>query len=127
MEPDKQDIMKCFEKWNLALQTKDPGKVAAMYGPGAILVPTLSNRIRHSRQEITDYFDHFLKKEPVGRITESNIRVYGDTAVNSGLYTFNLLDADGNRRDVPARFTFVYRRFESGWLIVEHHSSLMPE
>lgn len=123
----REAIETLFENWNKALQTGDSGAVAALYAPGAILVPTLSNRIRHTSGEIRDYFDHFLKKWPIGRLTESNIRIFNDVAVNSGRYVFSLLNASGGRDDVPARFTFVYRRVDSGWLIVEHHSSLMPE
>jgi len=27
---------------------------------------------------------------------------------------------------VAARFTFVYQKIESEWLIIEHHSSVLP-
>jgi hypothetical protein len=33
---------------------------------------------------------------------------------------------DGGHIDVDARFTFVYRKHEDGWLIIEHHSSILP-
>lgn len=51
------------------------------------------------------------------------MRVFGDLAINSGLYTFTF--ADGST--VAARFTFVYRRSGDRWQIIEHHSSRMPE
>jgi len=125
----EKEILEAFEKWNDALQTGDPKKVAAMYlddGEG-ILLPTVSPKVRHNREEIADYFVHFLAKHPKGRITESNIRIYGDIAINSGLYVFELDSDDGGRVDVDARFTFVYKKVGDDWMILEHHSSVAPE
>ncbi len=112
-----------FDDWNRALQTRDPSKVADLYAPDAILLPTLSNAVRHDHAEIADYFRHFCAKLPVGRIVEANVRNYGDILINSGIYAFHF----GDGSDCSARFDFVYRRDGGRWLIVEHHSSLMPE
>lgn len=117
------DITALFDAWNNALQTKDPKQVAALYETDAILLPTVSNQVRHNPEEIEDYFSHFLTKEPAGEIDESNVRIFGDIAINSGVYTFTL---KGNVT-VQARFTFVYRWNGESWLITEHHSSAMPE
>ncbi len=123
----EKEILEAFEKWNDALQTKDPQKVAQMYDEkDGILLPTVSPKVRHNREEIADYFEHFLAKNPVGRIDEANIRIYGDIAINSGLYTFELDSEDGKRVDVPARFTFVYKKSGDEWVILEHHSSVLP-
>lgn len=121
----KNEILDQFVKWNDALQTEDPGNVVACYAEDAILLPTVSAKVRHNHEEIRDYFVHFLSKKPNGRITEQNIRIYDNIAINSGLYTFSLAEDDGHT-DVPARFTFVYRKYEDGWLIIEHHSSILP-
>jgi uncharacterized protein (TIGR02246 family) len=121
----KREISDQFVRWNQALQTGDPDRVVACYASDAVLLPTMSADARHNHEEIRDYFVHFLSKEPIGRIAEENIRLYGDTAINSGLYTFSLTE-EGVRKDVAARFTFVYRKSRDGWLIVEHHSSISP-
>ena len=121
----KNEILDQFEMWNNALQTGDPDKVVACYAEDAILLPTVSPKVRHNHVEIRDYFVHFLSKKPHGKITEKNIRIYDDIAINSGLYTFSLM-GDGGPTDVAARFTFVYRKYEDGWLIIEHHSSILP-
>ena len=120
---NQQEIISLFEKWNDALQTGEPKKVAALYAEDAILLPTVSNKVRHNHEEIEDYFVLFLAKGPQGKIDESNVRIWGDLAINSGIYTFSL--KDGSK--VQARFTYVYRKIEGEWLIVEHHSSQMPE
>lgn len=116
-------IAALFEEWNTALQTGEPKNVTALYESNAILLPTISNQVRHNHEEIEDYFIHFLAKGPKGVINESNIRTFGNVAINSGIYTFTFSDGDS----VQARFTYVYRWNGQRWLIVEHHSSALPE
>ncbi len=120
----KADITALFDEWNSALQTGNPQKVATLYEEGtAILLPTVSNRVRHNREEIADYFVQFLAKGPMGKIDEENVRIFDEIAINSGIYTFTF----GDDSSVQARFTFVYRWNGQRWMIVEHHSSAMPE
>lgn len=121
----KNEISDQFVMWNKALQTGNPDIVVACYAEDAILLPTVSAKVRHNHAEIRDYFVHFLAKNPSGRITEQNIRLYDNIAINSGLYTFSLTEND-DHSDVAARFTFVYKKSEEGWLIIEHHSSISP-
>jgi uncharacterized protein (TIGR02246 family) len=120
------EVSELFEEWNRALQTGDPDQVVACYAEDAILLPTVSAKVRHNHDEIRDYFVHFLAKKPNGRITEGNIRIFDDLAINSGLYTFTLTQ-DGVTSDVAARFTYVYQKQSQGWRIIEHHSSVLPE
>lgn len=121
------DIHSLFEIWNEALKSGNPENVAALYAPDAILLPTVSNQVRHNTSEIVDYFTHFLLNKPTGRILESNVRIFGDHAINSGIYEFALCPTDKPTSVIQARFTFVYRRNGDDWQIVEHHSSKMPE
>jgi len=117
------EIGSLFNDWNDALQTGDPKQVAALYESDGILLPTVSNQVRHNHAEIEDYFVHFLAKGPKGVIDESNVRVFGRFAINSGIYTFSFND----KTTVQARYTFVYRFNGKQWKIIEHHSSQMPE
>jgi uncharacterized protein (TIGR02246 family) len=119
----EKEISALFDTWNSALQTGDPKSVAALYESNGILLPTVSNKVRHNHEEIEDYFVHFCAKGPVGKIDEANIRTFGQLAINSGVYTFTFSDNSA----VQARFTFVYRWNGERWMIVEHHSSQMPE
>lgn len=123
MQMTEKIIAELFHEWNQALQTRDPKQVAALYDRNGILLPTMSDQVRHNREEIEDYFAHFLAKGPTGKIDESNIRSFGETAINSGVYTFTFREGAA----VRARFTFVYRWSGKQWIIVEHHSSAMPE
>lgn len=124
--PTNTEISALFDKWNAALQTLDPDQVVALYAEDAILLPTLSNSVRHNHAEIRAYFVDFLKKHPSGTINESNIRDLGDTAVHSGIYTFALTSV-GETSHAQCRFTYVYAKTGDDWKIIEHHSSLMPE
>jgi len=119
----EKQISALFDEWNNALQTGNPKEVAALYEPNAILLPTVSNDVRHNHAEIENYFVHFVAKGPQGRIDEANIRTFGQIAMNSGVYTFSFDDGS----TVQARFSFVYRWNGQRWMIVEHHSSKMPE
>ena len=117
------EITALFDVWNNTLQTGDPKAVAGLYESNAILLPTISNMVRHNHQQIEDYFVDFLAKAPQGKIDEANVRIYSDIAINSGIYTFSF----GDGTQVSARFTFVYRWNGQNWKIIEHHSSQMPE
>jgi len=125
--PDRSEITALFDAWNAALAAGDPARVAALYAEDAILLPTISNKVRRGPEEIRDYFETFLALSPRGRISESEARVLSeDSATHSGLYVFEVT-TDGKRIEVPARFTFIYQRGPDGWKILEHHSSGMPE
>lgn len=116
------EIRKLFDDWNTAIQTGDPDKVVALYAADAVLVPTLSNDVRTSPAEIRHYFVEFLAKKPRARLDESYVRLYGDVAVNSGIYSFFF---GTSPTPTQARYSFVYRRTAPGWRVIEHHSSLL--
>ena len=118
------DVVALFDTWNSALATLDPDTVTALYADNAVLLPTVSNRVRHDHAEIRDYFVGFLQKSPQGVIDESNVNVLSDThATNSGVYTFTF----GDGSTVTARFSYLYVATTDGWKILQHHSSAMPE
>ena len=118
------DVVALFDTWNAALATLDPDKVTTLYAEDAVLLPTVSNQVRHNHTEIRDYFVGFLQKSPQGVIDESNVCILSDThATNSGVYTFTF----GDGSSVTARFSYLYVATTDGWKILQHHSSAMPE
>jgi len=120
----EDNVLGLFERWNDALATGDPQQVTRLYAEDAVLLPTVSNRVRHDHDEIRDYFEGFLARKPQGQIDESNVRFLADDLViNSGIYTFSF----GDGSSVSARFTYLYRKINGQWKITEHHSSAMPE
>ena len=101
-----------------------PDQVTALYADNAVLLPTVSNQVRHNPAEIRDYFVGFLQKSPQGVIDESNVNILSEThATNSGVYTFTF----GDGSTVTARFSYLYVASDTGWKILQHHSSAMPE
>lgn len=119
-----ETVLGLFDRWNAALATGDPDTVTALYAEDAVLLPTVSNQVRHNHSEIRDYFVNFLAKQPQGVIDEANVRhLAEDLVINSGVYTFTF----GDQSQVSARFTYLYRKVGDDWKIMEHHSSAMPE
>lgn len=123
----EEKVAALFKLWNDALATGEAAKVADRYAPDAVLLPTQSNRVRRTRDQIIDYFRHFLEAKPSGSIKESTITVLGPTAaVDAGVYVFGLT-REGKKQQIEARYTFVHELRDGKWLIVNHHSSAMPE
>ncbi|MEV0373720.1 SgcJ/EcaC family oxidoreductase [Streptomyces sp. NPDC050636] len=127
--PTEKEIAALFKLWNAALATGDPEAVADRYTPDAVLLPTQSGKVRAGRAEIVDYFGHFLRYKPVGKILESHITVLDDeNAIDSGIYEFTLTDeATHQLSTVLARYSFTYQLRSGEWKIVNHHSSVVPE
>jgi uncharacterized protein (TIGR02246 family) len=126
-KPTNDQIKALFADWNAALATGDAQKVADRYASNAVLLPTVSNQVRSTRAEIVDYFEHFLQNKPSGTILDSHVAVLdADDAIDAGTYRF-ALTKDGKPTTVDARYTFVYEKINGQWLIVNHHSSAMPE
>lgn len=123
---DKSEIAQLFDRWNASLKTGKASEVVKNYAPNAILLPTVSNQVRHNRTEIRQYFEQFLNLQPVGTMKEENIKIFCDIAIASGRYDINIRK-NGKPQKVKARYTFVYQKIGNNWLIEEHHSSAMPD
>ncbi|MDI1227117.1 MAG: SgcJ/EcaC family oxidoreductase [bacterium] len=124
----EREVKAAFEKWIAAVSTGNADAVSALYAPEAVLLPTLSPKVHDTPEQRREYFTAFTaRKDLKGEVNESYIRVFQDTAVNSGMYTFSYQDEAGRTQSVPARFSFVYRRTEEGWMIIDHHSSAAPK
>jgi uncharacterized protein (TIGR02246 family) len=123
---DVKGVEALFTRWNAALASRDPDKVAATYAPDATLLPTVETGPLTTPQQIRGYFVHFLEQSPQGRIDRRVIRIGCNLAWDIGLYTFVLHQPDGTTRTLHARYTFIYAPVGRGWLIVHQHSSADP-
>jgi uncharacterized protein (TIGR02246 family) len=124
----KEDVAASTMQWAQALGQDDPDKVLPLYSDDAVLWGTLSPKLRADRSALRDYFITAFKVLPGLKVEfgDQLIRVYGDTAVNSGYYTFSYVK-DGEAKTFPARYSFTYVKNGEHWLIVDHHSSAMPQ
>ena len=114
--------------WVDAFNTRDPKRIVALYAPDAVFWGTTAKTIATTPDAVWAYFKD-AGQRPYTRVVidEQHPRVYGSIAITSGAYTFSEI-RDGVASNVrPARFTFVFRRDGDRWVIVEHHSSRVPE
>ena len=64
----------------------------------------------------------------MGHIDTSTVEIDCETASRVGTWTVTLTDpTTGARRDVAARYSFIYRWQDGQWKIDHLHSSMMPE
>ncbi|MCO7262103.1 SgcJ/EcaC family oxidoreductase [Dickeya zeae] len=123
VKTDDNAIASLFDRWNASLQTGDAKKVNANYETDAVLLPTLSGKMRTTDAERIDYFEHFLVKKPVGNIDNRVIKIGCNEALDIGNYTFTFDD----KSQVKARYTYTYAFKDGKWLISSHHSSVQPK
>lgn len=123
----KEDVAAATARWGETLAQNDPDKVLTLYAPDAVLWGTLSPTVRADRSALRDYFVGAFKVLPGVKVSfgEQLIRVYGNTAVNTGSYTFSY-SRDGEQKTLPARYSLVFVKEGQDWMIVDHHSSAMP-
>jgi uncharacterized protein (TIGR02246 family) len=126
MEARDQVTLAAFE-WAAAFNSRDPARIAALYAPDAVLWGTNAKTVSPTRAAVAEYFKD-VKQRPDARVTfgEQHIRLFGNTAVNTGTYTFSGAGRDGKNVPRPARYTFVYVNRTGKWWIVDHHSSFVP-
>lgn len=128
----KQDFLEIahdnFERWNEALQTRDAKKVALLYSEDNTFLPTMSPDFKFGQNEAEGYFEHFLLKNPFGKIVEDKVQTLGeDLYLHSGLYNFEIGPSE-KRETAEARFTYVWQKDKDGqWKILHHHSSVRPK
>ncbi len=124
----KEDVAAATAKWGEVLALGEPDPVLALYDDEtAVLWGTISPTRLDGKPGIRGYFERAYKALPGLTVAfgDGNIRVLGDTAVNTGYYTFSFTK-DGQPKSLPARYSFTYVKRPWGWMIVDHHSSAMP-
>jgi uncharacterized protein (TIGR02246 family) len=127
---DQEDVLAAMNAWkdNLAKGTSDdPSPITSLYADDGVLWGTISDKLRTTPDAIKDYFVNAYKKLPKLSVEfkDPHVRVYDCAAVNSGYYTFTY-EKDGEKKVLPARYTFVLHKRDGKWLLIDHHSSGMP-
>jgi uncharacterized protein (TIGR02246 family) len=123
----KEEIAAAASKWGEILEQQNPDKMTTLYAKDGVLWGTLSPTVRSGPEAIRSYFVSAFGSLPQIKVTfgEQLIRVYGNTAVNTGYYTISYT-TDGVVKTIPARYSFTYVKDGDEWLIVDHHSSTLP-
>lgn len=127
MEMEKENVNHLVQQWLDLLAQKDLEGILELYCPEAALMPTLRNKIHKTRDERKEYFEFFLSFPKLhGTIISQYSRFYGNVAINTGVYKFLFLQ-NGLEAEIFARFSFIHKKENDRWLIVDHHSSAFPE
>jgi hypothetical protein len=113
----KEEVAAATLAWGQALGEDEPEKVLPFYSDDAVLWGTLSPTVRSDRSALRDYFVAAFTVLPGLKVAfgDQLIRVYGNTAVNTGYYTFSY-NKDGETKSLPARYSFTYLKNGERWL-----------
>lgn len=124
---DKEDVAAAAAKWQGLFALNDPDKILPLYAQDGVLWGTLSPTVRSDPAALKAYFVGAFGALPSAKVAfgEQLVRVYGNTAINTGYYTFSYTK-DGETKSIPARYSFAYVKSGNDWLIVDHHSSAVP-
>jgi len=121
-----QNINDAMARWLTAFSESTSDDICASYDEHASLWGTVSSIKRDNPGLIKEYFDGvFQYTHRLVELDQTDIRLFGDMAISSGQYTFTWVKG-GTKIITPARFSFVYKKIKGNWLIVEHHSSVIP-
>jgi len=120
------DVGAATEAWAAAYNSHDPERILARYDTDAVFWGTTSATLRDTPEEVRDYF-RAMPDRPNAHVNigDHRVRVYGDIANNTGFYTFTDV-VDGKPVVRQSRFSFTYRLRDGVWMIVDHHSSRVP-
>jgi uncharacterized protein (TIGR02246 family) len=123
-----QDVQAALKAWADIYAANDGDKSAALYAPDARLWGTTAEKQTIGQSEVRDYFRARpdVLKSRVVEYGEHSCRNYDQVGVCSGHYEFSLTLAQGSVRKIPARFSMVFVKQDGRWLIVDHHSSVLP-
>jgi uncharacterized protein (TIGR02246 family) len=119
----EDDVRAAGQKWVEGIGKMNPDLMVSLYAEDAILHGTSSPVVREGHALIREYFAGITTPIKMDFVEPQHIRVYGDIAINTGNYETTVGDA----APVRLRYSFVYHKVGNEWLIVDHHSSRLPE
>ena len=118
-------MIELISRWLAAVCKHDVNQVLSLYYSDAVLLGTFAEDIKQG-QELIGYFRKFLSKTSLcGQIDTCIMQQTASGPVLSGTYTFWWLGQMGPEEE-RARFTFVFVEVGDDFLILNHHSSVVP-
>ncbi|MFM8467243.1 MAG: SgcJ/EcaC family oxidoreductase [Oxalobacteraceae bacterium] len=121
------EVGEATEQWAAIFNQGDPAAIASLYAEDGVLWGTVATALLTGQPAIHDYFARACVPGalPHVQLQQQHVRVMGDVAVNSGAYLFHVIE-QGREKELPARFSMVWRKTAQGWRLVDHHSSARP-
>jgi hypothetical protein len=110
---------RAIERLTMRDRSGGPGRGVAISPMTVCCGGTLSPTLRSEPAALKAYFVGAFQSLPKAtvRFGEQLIRVYGDTAINTGYYTFSYTK-DGETKSLPARYSFTYVKDGNDWMLL---------
>jgi MFS superfamily sulfate permease-like transporter len=122
----KKSLDQFINDWADGINHRNLLSVVSTYDPSGLLWGTFAKELRSGHVAIKGYFEHLFDLDSIKVHFESGeVRQYKDIYIKSGSYRFSY-GKKGDRVTVPARYSFVCKKEDTGWYILEHHSSEFP-
>lgn len=129
----EDDIRALLDRWSQIYATATAAsEMLELYHPDAVFFGTGSQTPMIGAAAFAPYFlgqfDNY--KDRAHAFVDPVIRIFGDGdfATATGLYRFNVTPvAGGAPIAVTLRYSLAFIRTEAGWLIVQQHSSAVPQ
>jgi uncharacterized protein (TIGR02246 family) len=128
MANERKEVDAAFAEWRSALSSGKAENVVKLYDEDAVLLATLANEPITDQKARTAYFTTLTAKPKLSAaVNKEFVKLLDDnSAIISGVYTFSF-EEHGKIVQIPARYSFVYEKENGKWMIVQHHSSQMPQ
>jgi hypothetical protein len=124
---EKMEVKNIYKAWCNAIGTANGNEkeITQYYSPDAT-VSLLQSAEKQEKINIDTYFKKLTSYEQIKCRTQAlTTRIQGTTATNVGTYIFSY--QEGNKtKEIPASFTFDYKKTNNKWLITKHQSSVLP-
>ena len=115
-------------RYNAALQTRHPDRVARLFSADAALLGFASPVARADYAAIREYFLYFLQYEPQIKFESRQVDVACNVVIDAGSYIWTLKAKDANQPEkLPARYRIIYEYNGSDWQISEHIEELTSD
>jgi hypothetical protein len=103
-------------------------RIVETYGNDAVFLGTFAKTIKKGRAAISPYFVGLFKKEnlKVDFTDEIYVNDIEDGYIISGIYNFSYTE-NGQAQKVRARYSFTIQYINGKPLIINQHSSIVPE
>ena len=124
-----EEVHARFNEWIAAQNAESAEQVSLLYDENARLFSTGGGENPlDGRKAIQAYFAKVFQAGPSSVAVDHDdiVNVYSDIGVETGYYHFNFVDSAGKSQTTRARYTFVFQKKASAWMIVHHHSSRVP-
>jgi uncharacterized protein (TIGR02246 family) len=123
--PARDQVAAATAAWVEAFNSRDSKRMASLYDSEAVITDASEAKPRVGGAAIAEYYTANAQRSTQRMaLGEHSIRVFGDTAIDSGTLTFFEM-RNGQATTTPGRYSLTYRNRGGKWLIVDHQASLV--